>query len=92
MLQLKTTSKFRKDLKRLVKQNANLDKLETIINSLLAEEVLPRQNHDHELSGNYRGHRECHIEPDWLLIYHVNKKELILTAVRSGSHSELFNQ
>lgn len=90
-LKLLYTAKFKKDLKRMRKQGADLKKLEVVIDTLLAGEPLPEKNRDHELSGGYRGHRECHVEPDWLLIYLVDKGALTLTAVRTGSHAELLN-
>lgn len=57
---------------------------------LAQEEALPEKYHDHELTGNYFGHSECHIAPDWLLIYRIEVGEMLLTAVRTGSHSDLF--
>lgn len=90
-LKLLYTAKFKKDVKRLRKQGADLAKLEAVIDALLRGKSLSDKNRDHELSGNYKGHRECHIEPDWLLIYLVKHDELTLTAVRTGSHSELLN-
>ena len=91
MLSLKTTTRFKKDYKRMKKQGKDLSLLEGIITDLLAEKALDEKYLDHPLSGNYVGFRECHILPDWLLIYTVDKKQLILTAVRTGSHSDLLN-
>ena len=90
MLELVTTSQFRKDLKRIKKRGLNLKKLENILISLRNQEVLDLKYRDHALSGNYLGFRECHIEPDWLLVYAIDKGKLILTASRTGSHSDLF--
>lgn len=90
MLTLITTSQFRKDLKKLKKRGANLKKLELVLEQLLAGQVLDNKYRDHALIGNYKGFRECHIEPDWLLIYAVNQDKLILTATRTGTHSDLF--
>lgn len=90
MLELVITSKFRKDLKRLKKHHYDLDLLFAVIDELLAERKLADKHHDHALSGNYAGFRECHILPDWLLIYEINHNELILTASRTGSDSDLF--
>lgn len=90
MFELKTTSAFRKDLKKLRKRGANLNKLDFVITKLLNGEVLEERFKDHALIGNYIGFRECHIEPDFLLIYCVDNNKLILTAVRVGSHSDLF--
>lgn len=90
MLALKFTSKFKKDYKLAKRQGKDLSKLESTIEMLRKEETLPGFMRDHELSGNYKAHRECHLEPDWLLIYLIDHGELTLTAVRTGSHAELF--
>lgn len=90
MLELKTTSAFRKDLKRLRKRGTNLNKLDFVLTKLLSGEVLEERYNDHALIGNYIGFRECHIEPDFLLIYCIDNNKLILTAVRAGSLSDLF--
>ena len=91
MLTLKSTTKFKKDYKKMKKQGKNMYLLETVINDLLNEKVLDEKYHDHPLSGNYIGFRECHILPDWLLIYAIDHEQLILTASRTGSHSDLLN-
>jgi len=88
MLELVRKSRFKKDFKKLFSSGKDLDKLALIIRMLQAEEPLPERNRDHALTGNYAGHRECHVSPDWLLIYQTTDTELIL--VRTGSHSELF--
>lgn len=90
MLELIVTNKFKKDLKRIRKQGKDLDLLQDVLQTLLEENELDTKHRDHALTGNYIGFRECHIEPDWLLIYMINHNELILTASRTGSHSELF--
>jgi len=90
MMIFKTTAKYRKDIKHIKKQGKSLNLLDAVIEMLLNGNQLPPQYNDHALKGNYVGHRECHIAPDWLLIYAINKNELILTATRTGSHSELF--
>ena len=90
MRTMKTTSKFRKDYKRLKKRGYNLQLLEAVIDALLNEETLAARYLDHELLGNYAGFRECHILPDWLLIYAIDDDALILTASRTGSHADLF--
>ena len=90
MLELITTSQFRRDLKRIKKRGLNLKKLEQILTQLRKQEILDIKYRDHALSGNYLGFRECHIEPDWLLVYAIDKGKLILTASRTGSHSDLF--
>ncbi|HEO6357269.1 TPA: type II toxin-antitoxin system YafQ family toxin [Streptococcus agalactiae] len=90
MLQLVTTNQFRKDVKRAKKRGLNLKKLEAVLDALQKEETLDEKHRDHALVGNYMGFRECHIEPDWLLVYAIDKGQLILTASRTGSHSDLF--
>lgn len=88
MLDRKYTSRFKKDLKTVKKRNLNLDLLAEVIDTLAEEKVLPENNRDHELTGNWNGHRECHIQPDWLLIYRI--EDDILMLYRTGSHSDLF--
>ncbi len=89
MLQLNVTTQFRKDYKKLKKQGKDLALLEAIIDKLLAQEPLLPKNHDHALSGKFKGMRECHVQPDWLLMYKQDDERLILTAFRTGSHAEL---
>lgn len=86
---LEYTAQFKKDYKLAKKRGRNLGKLEQVLHQLCAGQPLPDSMRDHQLVGNYRGHRECHIEPDWLLIYRIDGGNLILTAVRTGSHSDL---
>lgn len=90
MLTLVATNQFRKDLKRIKKRGLSLSKLKTVLETLLKEKTLDQRYRDHALVGNYIGFRECHIEPDWLLVYAIDKGQLILTASRTGSHSDLF--
>lgn len=90
--ELDFTSKFKKDVKLLKKQGKNIEKLYEIINILAYGEELDAKYRDHNLIGNYKGYRECHIEPDWLLIYKIMENILILTLSRTGSHSELFKK
>lgn len=92
MLELVTTSQFRKDYKRVKKRGYDMSLLSRVIDILLLEQPLEKQYRDHVLTGNYLGFRECHILPDWLLIYSVDKGRLILTASRTGSHSDLFRK
>lgn len=92
MLTLKPTTKFKKDYKRMKKQGKDMALLETVIDDLLAEKVLDKKYLDHALAGKYIGFRECHILPNWLLIYAVDHDQLILTASRTGSHSDLFEE
>ncbi len=82
------TTQFKKDYKRIKRQNKDLDKLRYVINRLASGEELETRYRDHTLSGRWSGHRDCHIEPDWLLIYMVQGDNLHLE--RTGSHSELF--
>ncbi len=84
------TNQFRKDYKKAQKQHKDLSRLQSTIAMLADGHPLPPQYRDHVLSGNYKNKRECHIEPDWLLIYEINDNDLILLLVRTGSHSELF--
>lgn len=90
MLELVMTTQFRKDLKRINKRGKDLSLLKNVLQMLREEQVLEEKYRDHALTGNYIGFRECHIQPDWLLVYAVNEEELILTASRTGSHSDLF--
>ena len=92
MLTLRPTTRFKKDYKRMKKQGKNMALLEDVIDDLLAEKVLDKKYLDHPLGGNYSGFRECHVQPDWLLIYAVNHEQLILTASRTGTHSDLFDE
>jgi mRNA interferase YafQ len=87
-LEIERSSQFKKDYKRLRRQGADLSKLLNVLNRLVAEEILDRRYLDHELRGNWRGYRECHLEPDWLLIYKIERETLRLG--RTGSHSDLF--
>ena len=90
MLTIKYHTLFRKDFKRIKKRGYDISRLEKIVELLANEVPLPEQFKDHNLSGNYNGFRECHIAPDWLLIYQVNNNELVLVLSRTGSHSDLF--
>lgn len=92
MLTLHTTSQFRKDYKLAKKRGYNLSLLEEVLNTLLDDKSLDAKYHDHALTGNYLGFRECHILPDWLLIYTIDNGTLILTASRTGTHSDLFKK
>ena len=90
MLDLVFTTQFRRDPKRLRKQGAPIEKLDTVLQALRRDERLSARYRDHALTGDYSGFRECHIMPDWLLIYAIDHGQLILTASRTGSHAELF--
>jgi len=90
MLEVVFKSRFKKDLKKLKSSNRDQDKLLEVVALLAEGKHLPESNRDHLLIGDYKSHRECHISPDWLLIYQTNETEL--TLVRTGSHSELFGK
>ena len=84
------TSQFKKDYKLMQKRGKDKAKLEAILRVLAVGGTLPPENRDHALSGNYAGFRECHIEPDWLLIYRIDEGVLELFLFRTGKHSDLF--
>ena len=84
------TSRFRRELKKMLKRGADIAKLETVVNILASGEQLPPQYHDHALTGDMAGTRDCHITPDWLLIYRINGNVLTLTLTRTGTHADLF--
>ena len=90
MLTIKYETGFKKDYKRIVKRGYDVSLLKEVIDKLANKIPLPKKYKDHGLSGNYVGFRECHITPDWLLIYKVDDNELILYLTRTGSHSDLF--
>jgi mRNA interferase YafQ len=87
---VKFTNQFKKDLKLAKKQNKDIEKLYTVIEKLANGEELEEKYRDHDLKGNYKGCRECHIEPDFLLVYEIYNDVLVLLLNRAGSHSELF--
>ena len=91
-LKLVATSQFKKDYKKAKKHGFDLSELQAILDKLCAEEQLGERHRDHALTGNYFGFRECHIRPDWLLIYAIDSGKLILTASRTGTHSDLFDE
>ena len=86
------TNEFKKDLKLAKKQRKNLDKLFEVIDILANGGTLDAKYRDHDLTGNYKGTRECHIEPNWLLIYEIHDDVLVLMLYRLGTHSELFKK
>lgn len=86
------TSRFKKDYQLAMKRHLNMDLLDDIIRTLSRGESLPEQNKDHALTGDWVGHRECHIQPDWLLIYRIEDDVLVLTLARTGTHSDLFGK
>lgn len=88
ILIVRESNAFKRDLKRLGRGNSNLSKLGTIVTKLAKQEKLEEKYSDHLLTGNWKGYRDCHITPDWVLIYRIEGDELLLA--RTGSHSELF--
>ena len=90
MYKIRPSTKFQKDLKKVQKRGYDISLLTTVLNILANGESLPQKYKDHNLSGNYKGCRECHITPDWLLIYEISDDELILYLTRTGTHSDLF--
>jgi mRNA interferase YafQ len=90
--EIKFTNQFKKDLKLEKKQNKNLDKLFEVVDILAEGGTLDAKYRDHDLSGYYQGTRECHIEPDWLLVYEIRDEVLVLMHYRLGTHSELFKK
>ncbi len=90
MYTIKRTGQFKKDLKSIISRGYNLALMETVVNTLAAGKPLDVKHKDHDLTGNWKGYRECHILPDWLLIYQYDKDELILYLTRTGTHSDLF--
>ena len=91
MYEIRITTKFKKDIKMAKKRGQDLSLLSRVVGIIQKGEVLPPKYRDHTLSGNWQGYRECHITPDWLLIYLIENDKLILTLVRTGSHSDLFD-
>ena len=82
------TSQFKKDFKRIKKQGKDLSKLKEVVSAMANSELREERHRDHALSGNWAGSRDCHIEPDWILIYRIDEDYLFLE--RTGSHSDLF--
>jgi len=82
------TTQFERDLRLMQRRGKSIDKLKAVLTKLIDEEPLAERQLDHPLTGNYRGRRECHIEPDWLLIYKLVDEEIIFE--RTGTHTDLF--
>ena len=87
---IQSTSEFRRGYKAAKKRGYNMDKLARVIDMLADGKQLPESNRDHQLTGNFDNCRECHIEPDWLLIYRIDKGNLVLMLIATGTHSDLF--
>lgn len=90
MYQIKTTKTFESDVKRCTKRGYNMEALKAVIKLLEKEGTLPAKYKPHKLTGNYKGHWECHIKPDWLLVWKQNDTELTLLFTNTGTHSDLF--
>ena len=90
MLNIVPSNRFKKDLKLAIKRGYNIGLLEDVVNQIAAGKTLDEKYRDHLLTGDYGGFRECHITPDWLLVYQVRENELILFLSRTGTHSDLF--
>lgn len=86
------TTQFKKDYRMAMKRHMDMDLLDNIIRALSKGEALGEKNKDHALTGRWMGHRECHIQPDWLLVYRIEDDVLVLTLVRTGTHSDLFGK
>lgn len=91
-IDVRYTTKFNKDRKIIVKRGYNIQKLKDVIELLRTCEPLPEKYKDHALKGDYVGYRECHIEPDWLLVYKIEHNVLTLILLRTGTHSDLFGK
>ena len=89
---VKPTTQFKKDFKLSMKRGLKIELLEEVIAALAMGEMLPEKHKDHALTGNWVGHRECHVLPDWLLIYRIEDEVLVLTLARTGTHSDLFGK
>lgn len=90
--EIKFTSQFKRDLKLAKKQGKDTEKLFEVVQQLANGETLKERYRDHDLTGNYKGCRECHIEPDWLLVYEILDDVIVLLLYRLGSHSDLFKK
>ena len=91
-LSIRRTSQFKKDYKRMIRRGVDASLLRAVVETLAEGKPLPPQNRDHALTGEFAGHRECHIRPDWLLVYLVRNDVLVLTLVRTGTHADLFGK
>ena len=92
MLKIRQTSQFKKDLKAAIRQKCDIQLLDQVISRLACRKPLDEKHHDHALSGELSKYRECHIAPDWLLIYRIKEDVLVLSLVRLGSHAKLFGK
>lgn len=90
MLSVVLSNQFKKDLKLAQKRGLNIALLTEVVDKLASGEELPPKNRDHNLSGDYAGYRECHIQPDWILVYKIEQIDVLLLLFRTGTHSDLF--
>ncbi len=90
MLKIVPSNRFKKDLKLANKRGLDITRIKAVVDMLAEGQVLDEKYRDHELVGDYKGFRECHIEPDWLLVYRIDGDELELFLFRTGTHSDLF--
>lgn len=91
-LQVVWTSRFKKDYKIALKRNLNIDLLDNTIRMLATGKTLPDEYNDHQLTGSLKNYRECHIQPDWLLMYRIERDILVLSLQRTGTHADLFGK
>lgn len=89
---IKHTSRFKKDFKLAVRRGLEISRLTALVDMLAEGVSLPATYNDHPLTGRWVNHRECHIQPDWLLVYYYSEDVLVLTLVRTGTHSDLFGK
>ncbi|MBQ6924408.1 MAG: type II toxin-antitoxin system YafQ family toxin [Kiritimatiellae bacterium] len=87
---VRRTARFRKELRKMLKRGADIGKLETVVALLAAGEALPPQYRDHALTGDMAGTRDCHVTPDWILLYRIEEDVLVLVLTRTGTHADLF--
>lgn len=90
MLNIVPSNRFKRDLKLAIRRGYKIELLEEVVNQIAAGKTLDKKYKDHLLTGDYGGFRECHITPDWLLVYQIKENELILFLSRTGTHSDLF--
>ncbi len=92
MLKIMFTNRMKRDVKRMKKRGKDIEKLTAVLDALARQQPLPERNWDHALTGSLADFRECHIEPDWLLMYQVFEDVLILSATATGTHADLFDE
>ena len=92
MFDIERTNQFKKDFKLIVKRKYDIRKIETLFELLITGKKLPNKYSEHPLKGNYIGALDCHIEPDWIVIFKRNKTKKLITLIRTGTHSDIFKQ